>query len=110
MTDNEIPDTLPPRRWAGLRTSREVRKELASLYRAARDGRVDTTDAARLAYLLTNILRALAAERVEQRERTIQHDSGSRGGVMLIPIAASEDEWERVTRESQAALIESMKS
>ena len=50
-----------------LDTFRNIRDELGRLYREARQGRIATTDATRLAYLLGEIRKAIADEDLERR-------------------------------------------
>ena len=60
------PDTLP-RPDRRLATIKEVRIALASLYRDARTGKVDTQDAARLGYLLNLIRVCIVDGEIESR-------------------------------------------
>ena len=50
-----------------LDTFRNIRDELGRLYREARQGRIATTDATRMAYLLGEIRKAIADEDLERR-------------------------------------------
>jgi hypothetical protein len=62
---------VPPRlvRLAPIKldTFRNIRDELGRLYREARQGRIATADATRLAYLLGEIRKAIADEDMERR-------------------------------------------
>lgn len=70
--------TLPPRPKVDLHDGHAIRRELATLYRDARAGRVDTRDATRLAYILDMLRKAyetcVLQDRLEQFEKTIEHD------------------------------------
>lgn len=61
-----------------LRDAHAIRRELASLYRDARNGKVGTQDATRLAYVLDLMRRAyetsVLQDRLEQYEKTINHN------------------------------------
>lgn len=61
-----------------LRDAHAIRRELASLYRDARNGKVGTQDATRLAYVLDLVRRAYEASvmqtRLEQLEKTSNHN------------------------------------
>lgn len=50
-----------------LDTLRGIQRELASLYRAARFGRVSTADASRLAYVLDRLARLQEIQAIEAR-------------------------------------------
>lgn len=64
-------DDLAPRlgRLAPIKldTFRHIRDELGRLYREARQGRIATSDATRLAYLLSEIRKVVADEDIERR-------------------------------------------
>jgi hypothetical protein len=45
----------------------DVRREMASVYREARAGRMDTSEAGRLAYILTGIGKLIEATEIEKR-------------------------------------------
>lgn len=68
-------DLLPPVAKIDLRDPHAVRRELASIYRDARSGRLDSAVATRLGYLLSLLLRAFETtelqDRLEALERTI---------------------------------------
>ena len=50
-----------------LHTARDVRKELARLYRAARTNAVAPADASRMAHILNIVLRSIEVSEVEAR-------------------------------------------
>ena len=58
-----------------LNALEDVRREMASVYREARAGRMDTSEAGRLAYILTGIGKLIEATEIEKRlsqmERTL---------------------------------------
>lgn len=62
-----------------LRDAHAIRRELASLYRDARNGKVGTQDATRLAYVLDLMRRAyetsVLQDRLEKYEKTINHNN-----------------------------------
>ncbi len=70
--------TLPPRPKVDLHDGHAIRRELATLYRDARAGRVNTRDATRLAYILDMLRKAyetcVLQDRLEQIEKTIEHE------------------------------------
>lgn len=70
--------TLPPRPKVDLHDGHAIRRELATLYRDARAGRVNTRDATRLAYILDMLRKAyetcVLQDRIEQIEKTIEHE------------------------------------
>lgn len=59
------PDPTPPK--IKLSNIEDVRREMATIYREARTGKVDISDAGRLAYILTGIGKLIEVEQVEQR-------------------------------------------
>jgi len=69
--------TLPPRSKIDLHDGHAIRRELGTLYRDARTGKVSTQDATRLAYILDLLRRAyetgVLQDRLEQLEKTIDH-------------------------------------
>ena len=75
-----------------LDTFRHIRDELGRLYREARQGRIATADATRLAYLLGEIHKAVADEDLERRLR---------GGYLLI--AEAEINQPRTTIEPRVS-------
>jgi hypothetical protein len=50
-----------------LNALEDVRREMASVYREARAGRMDTGEAGRLAYILTGIGKLIEATDIERR-------------------------------------------
>ena len=50
-----------------LNALEDVRREMASVYREARAGRIDTSEAGRLAYILTGIGKLIEATEIEKR-------------------------------------------
>ena len=50
-----------------LNALEDVRREMASVYREARAGRMDTSEAGRLAYILTGIGKLIEATEIEKR-------------------------------------------
>lgn len=59
------PDPTPPK--IKLNSLGDVRREMAKIYREARAGTVDISDAGRLAYILTGIGKLVEAEQIETR-------------------------------------------
>ena len=70
--------TLPHRPKVDLHDGHAIRRELATLYRDACAGRVNTRDATRLAYILDMLRKAyetcVLQDRLEQIEKTIEHE------------------------------------
>lgn len=59
------PDPTPPK--IKLNSLGDVRREMATIYREARAGTIDISDAGRLAYVLTGIGKLIEAEQIETR-------------------------------------------
>lgn len=59
------PDPTPPK--IKLNSLGDVRREMATIYREARAGKLDISDAGRLAYVLTGIGKLIEVEQIEQR-------------------------------------------
>lgn len=59
------PDPTPPK--IKLNSLGDVRREMATIYREARAGKIDISDAGRLAYVLTGIGKLIEVEQIEQR-------------------------------------------
>ncbi len=57
----------PPPPWVSLSTLPEVRREMASVYRQAKAGKMDVSDATRLVYILSNIAKTIEASDVASR-------------------------------------------
>lgn len=70
----ESSDPTPPR--IDLRDANAIRRELASVYRDMRGGRIETSDGTRLAYVLDLIRKAFETgqlqDRLEAVERTLE--------------------------------------
>jgi hypothetical protein len=58
-------DPSPPK--IKLNSIEDVRREMATIYREARAGRMDTSEVGRLAYVLTGIGKLIEVEQVEKR-------------------------------------------
>lgn len=73
---NVVPLPLCPK--IDLHDAHAIRRELATLYRDARAGRVNTQDATRLAYILEMLRKAydtcVLQDRLEQIEKTIENE------------------------------------
>ena len=63
-----------------LSTSEDVRREMAKVYREARNKELATNEATRLTYILTQILRATEVYLLEQRLSALEltHSGGSK--------------------------------
>ncbi|GEM_PF-1200316 len=61
-----------PRRKIALHTASGIRRELARLYRDARSGLVQTSDATRLGYLLDLLRKCLETSELERRLQTLE--------------------------------------
>lgn len=62
------PDPTPPKPpKIGLNSIGDVRREMGTIYREARAGKLDISDAGRLAYVLTGIGKLIEVELIEQR-------------------------------------------
>ncbi|MBL0168490.1 MAG: hypothetical protein IPP85_15830 [Propionivibrio sp.] len=59
------PDPTPPK--IKLSNIEDVRREMAKIYREARSGKLDISDAGRLAYVLTGIGKLIEVEVIEKR-------------------------------------------
>jgi hypothetical protein len=59
------PDPTPPK--IKLNSIGDVRREMGTIYREARAGKLDISDAGRLAYVLTGIGKLIEVELIEQR-------------------------------------------
>ena len=60
-----MPTPTPPK--IKLNALEDVRREMASVYREARGGRMDTSEAGRLAYILSSIGKLIEATEIEKR-------------------------------------------
>lgn len=59
------PDPTPPK--IKLNSLQDVRREMASIYREARTGKMNVSDAGKLAYVLTSIGKLIEVEAIERR-------------------------------------------
>lgn len=59
------PDPTPPK--IKLNSLEDVRREMATIYREARAGKMDIADTGRLAYVLTGIGKIIEASEIERR-------------------------------------------
>ena len=60
-------DPSPCPKQIPLASLKDVRREMADVYRRARRGAIDTSEAGRLAYILTGIGKLIEAEDIENR-------------------------------------------
>ena len=60
-------ETDPPPRWVSLNSLHDVRREMASVYRQAKAGRMDVQEATRLTYILSNIAKVIETSDVAMR-------------------------------------------
>jgi hypothetical protein len=58
-----------------LQTLDDVRREMGSVYRDARGGRLDPKDAARLAYVLGEMVKLLAVKELEARLAALEEST-----------------------------------
>ena len=68
------PDRLPPEKPTRLGTMRLVRREMGRVYRDARSGRIPTSEATRLTYILVALARTMEMEKampVAAKTRTL---------------------------------------
>lgn len=74
----------PPRMPASLNSIEAARRELARLYRAARSGEIETSEASRLTYMLSELVKMLTAGKLEARltalEGAARDDEGGSDG------------------------------
>lgn len=61
-----------------LRTFRQVREELARVYRDARQGRIESQDATRLAFILDQLRKAIEADELLSRVEALEAGSAPR--------------------------------
>ncbi len=70
--------TLPPCPKIDLRDAHAIRREMGTVYRNARAGKINTQDMTRFIYALECMLRAydvcVLQDRTEQLEKTIEHE------------------------------------
>ena len=69
--------TSRPRRPV-LRTLPDVRREMARVYRQMRHGRIDTQDATRMTYVLTQLAKLIQTVELEARIDAVERALGSR--------------------------------
>lgn len=62
----------PPPSKIKLNSISDVRREMAAIYREARAGKLDISDAGRLAYVLTGIGKLVEVEVIEQRLQQLE--------------------------------------
>jgi len=71
----EVVTLLPPTTRINLHDAHAIRRELASVYRDMRSGRLETQDGTRLSYVLNQLLRAYEScvlqDKIEAIETTI---------------------------------------
>ena len=83
-TDNPPPRPVvtllpsPLRRGPVLETLTDVRREMARVYRHMRHGRIDTQDATRMTYVLTQIAKIIQTAELEARVSAVERALGSR--------------------------------
>ncbi len=68
----------PRRRGPVLETLTEVRREMARVYRQMRHGRIDTQDATRMTYVLTQLAKLIQTVELEARVEAVERALGGR--------------------------------
>ena len=68
----------PRRRGPVLETLTDVRREMARVYRQMRHGRIDTQDATRMTYVLSQIAKIIQTAELEARVAAVERALGSR--------------------------------
>ena len=68
----------PRRRGPALETLTDVRREMARVYRHMRHGRIDTQDATRMTYVLSQIAKIIQTAELEARVAAVERALGSR--------------------------------
>jgi len=68
----------PRRRGPVLETVTGVRREMARVYRHMRHGRIDTQDATRMTYVLSQIAKIIQTAELEARVAAVERALGSR--------------------------------
>jgi len=71
------PGPTRPRRPV-LQTLPDVRREMARVYRQMRHGRIDTQDATRMTYVLTQLAKLIQTTELEARIEAVERALGSR--------------------------------
>ena len=64
---------LDPPRQIKLKTADDVRTEMASVYRQARRGDIDISDATKLTYMLGQLAKAVEVELIENRVKSLEN-------------------------------------
>ena len=83
-TDNPPPRPVvtllpsPLRRGPVLETLTDVRREMARVYRNMRHGRIDTQDATRMTYVLSQIAKIIQTAELDARVAAVERALGSR--------------------------------
>ena len=83
-TDNPPPRPVvtllpsPRRRGPVLESLTDVRREMARVYRHMRHGRIDTQDATRMTYVLSQIAKIIQTAELEARVAAVERALGSR--------------------------------
>jgi hypothetical protein len=76
------PELTHPRRLRlPLSTARDVRRELARLYRSMKAGQVQPADGTKLAYVLNILRQTIEASDIEQRISALENAHRETGGV-----------------------------
>jgi hypothetical protein len=68
----------PRRRGPVLESLTDVRREMAKVYRQMRHGRIDTQDATRMTYVLTQLAKIIQTTELEARIEAVERALGSR--------------------------------
>jgi len=68
----------PRRRGPVLETLTDVRREMARVYRQMRHGRIDTQDATRMTYVLTQLAKLIQTGEFEARVEAVERALGTR--------------------------------
>ena len=68
----------PRRRGPVLEALTDVRREMARVYRQMRHGRIDTQDATRMTYVLTQIAKIIQVSELDARIEAVERALGSR--------------------------------
>jgi hypothetical protein len=68
-----------------LSSSADVRREIAKVYRDARQGRIDTADATKLGYLLDLMRKMIETEELEKRLAKIEANNQDVEGFETLP-------------------------
>ena len=75
----EVLDALPtPRARSRLTCVREVRREMAAVYREAREGKLRTDTATRLVYILTQLSNLIRDSELEERVQQLEQELAKR--------------------------------